>query len=357
MAKELLKGNVAVAEAALRGGCDFFAGYPITPSTETLEYFSHRIPELGMKTRFVQAENEIAAINMVMGAASAGARAMTASSGPGISLKAEGMSYAAHYSIPYVVLNVQRWGTGLGSLKSGQADYYRDCKGGGHGDYHNIVFAPHSVQEMVDDAYEAWDLAEKYRIGVTIFSEAVLGQMMEGVEMPPFKKRENELDWGIDGTGTKGMKYPTGDGWDYVEHELAKYSVVIEDMQRWQLYNVEDADYVFVAFGLPARTCIDAVAKLRAKGEKVGLLRPKIIWPYPYKGFEELKAINPNVKGFISVEMNDMGQMVDDVALAAKKAGYNVPTYLYACGGGVPGVKMVMSKYNEIINGELKEKY
>ena len=212
MAKELMKGNVAVAEAAMRGGCDFFAGYPITPSTETLEYLSHRFPELGMKTRFIQSENEISAMNMVMGAASAGARAMTASSGPGISLKAEGMSYAAHYDIPFVVLNVQRWGTGLGSLKSGQADYYRDCKGGGHGDYHNVVFAPSSIQEMVDDAYEAWDIAEKYRVGVTLFSEAVLGQMMENVELPPFKKREGELDWGIDGTGTKGMKYLGGDG-------------------------------------------------------------------------------------------------------------------------------------------------
>lgn len=320
MAKELLKGNVAVAEAALRGGCDFFAGYPITPSTETLEYFSFRFPELGMKSRFVQAENEISAINMVMGAASAGARAMTASSGPGISLKAEGMSYAAHYDIPFVVLNVQRWGTGLGSLKSGQADYYRDCKGGGHGDYHNVVFAPNCIQEMVDNAYEAWEAAEKYRVGVTLFSEAVLGQMMENVELPPFKKREGELDWGIDGTGTKGMKYIGGDGIEVVDHEVKKYGQIMEEMQRWESYKTEDADYVFVAFGLPSRVCIDAVNKLREKGEKVGLLRPKILWPFPWKGFEELKAVNPGVKGFISVEMNDLGQMVDDVALGSQKS-------------------------------------
>lgn len=357
MAKELLKGNVAVAEAALRGGFDFFAGYPITPSTETLEYLSHRMPELGMETRFVQSENEIAAINMVMGAASAGARAFTASSGPGISLKAEGMSYAAHYAIPFVMLNVQRWGTGLGSLKSGQADYYRDCKGGGHGDYHNVVFAPNNIQEMVDDIYEAWEIAERYRVGVTIFSEAVLGQMMESVEMPPFKKREIEMDWGIDGTGTKGMKYPGGDGQEYIDFELSKYERIIPEMQRWEQYRTEDAEYVFTAFGLPSRVCVDVVDKLRESGEKVGLFRPKILWPFPHKGFEELHNMNPNVRGFISVEMNDMGQMVDDVALAAKRAGYNVPTYCYPCGGGVPRVKMVLAKYHEIKNGELKEMY
>lgn len=357
MAKTLLKGNVAVAEAALRGGCDFFSGYPITPSTETLEYLSSRMPEIGLGSRFVQAENEMAAINMVMGAASAGARALTASSGPGVSLKAEGMSYAARYSIPFVLLNVQRWGTGLGSLESGQADYNRDCKGGGHGDYHNIVYAPYNIQEMVDDAYEAWEIAEKYRIGVTILSEAVLGQMMEGVEMPPFKKREQELDWGIDGTGTRGMKYPPGAGKLYLDHALAKYARVTDEMQRWTSYSTEDAEIVLVAFGLPARVCMDVVKKLRARGEKVGLLRPQIIWPFPWQGFQELHDVNPNVKAFVSVESNDLGQMVDDAALAAKKAGYNVPTYCYAHSFGVPGVKQVIAKYEAIVSGEEKERY
>ena len=192
---------MALAEAALRGGCDFFAGYPITPSTEALEYLSSRMGEIGLGTRFVQAENEIAAINMVMGASAACARALTASSGPGISLKQEGISYAALLPALFV-FNLQRWGTGLSSLDSGQGDYFRETKGGGHGDYHNIVYAPSSIQELVDDLYEAYDVAEKYRNGITILSEAVLGQMMEGVEMPPFKKRENELDWGVDG-GTK----------------------------------------------------------------------------------------------------------------------------------------------------------
>ena len=353
MAKELLKGNVAVAEAALRGGCDFFAGYPITPSTETLEYFSFRFPELGMKSRFVQAENEISAINMVMGAASAGARAMTASSGPGISLKAEGMSYAAHYDIPFVVLNVQRWGTGLGSLKSGQADYYRDCKGGGHGDYHNVVFAPNCIQEMVDNAYEAWEVAEKYRVGVTLFSEAVLGQMMENVELPPFKKREGELDWGIDGTGTKGMKYIGGDGIEVVDHEVKKYGQIMEEMQRWESYRTEDADYVFVAFGLPSRTCRNAVDQLREQGVKVGLIRPITVWPFPYKAFEE---IPDTVKGVISVESTDAGQLIEDVALAVKKmCPGNVPVYGLFSGQKIPKTKEIVAFFGGVRSGETKE--
>ena len=245
----------------------------------------------------------------------------------------------------------------MGGIQPAQSDYFQATKGGGHGDYHNVVFAPNNIQEMVDDIYEAWEIAERYRVGVTIFSEAVLGQMMESVEMPPFKKREIEMDWGIDGTGIKGMKYPGGDGQEYIDFELSKYERIIPEMQRWEQYRTEDAEYVFTAFGLPSRVCVDVVDKLRESGEKVGLFRPKILWPFPHKGFEELHNMNPNVRGFISVEMNDMGQMVDDVALAAKRAGYNVPTYCYPCGGGVPRVKMVLAKYHEIKNGELKEMY
>ena len=357
MAKELLKGNVALAEAALRGGCDFFAGYPITPSTEALEYLSIRMGEIGLGTRFVQAENEISAINMVSGAAAAGARALTASSGPGISLKQEGVSYAARYCLPYVLVNVQRWGTALGSLDSGQGDYFRETKGGGHGDYHNIVYAPSNIQELVDDAYEAFEVAEKYRNGVTILSEAVLGQMIEAVEMPPFKKREQELDFGIDGTGTKGLKYSSAVGAPFLKIIRPKYEKITEEMQRWESFMTEDADYVIVAFGLCARVSMDVVKTLRARGEKVGLIRPQIVWPYPVKAFEELYKINPNVKGFISVENNDLGQMVEDVALASKKAGYNASVYCYAHGAGIPGVKTVVAQYEAIKNGEVKERY
>lgn len=357
MAKELMKGNVAVAEAALRGGMDFFAGYPITPSTEALEYLSHRMEEVDLKGRFVQAENEISAMNMVMGASAVGARAMTASSGPGISLKAEGFSYAARYSLPYVCLNVQRWGTGLGSLDSGQADYFRDVKGSGQGDYHRVVYSPADIQELVDDAYEAWDVAERYRIGVCIFSEAFLGQMMEAVELPPFKKREKPLDWGIDGTGTRGLKYVAGAGPHISKLNVEKYGQVEAEMQRWESLYTEDADYIFVAFGLPSRVCKDAISKLRAEGEKVGMIRPQIIWPYPWKAFEEVKAVNPNVKGFISIEANDLGQMVEDVALAVKRAGLNAPVYCYAHGPGTPGVHKVIDKYQSVKSGEEKERF
>ena len=357
MAKELMKGNVAVAEAALRGGMDFFAGYPITPSTETLEYLSYRMDEIGRKGRFIQAENEISAINMVMGASSAGARAMTASSGPGISLKAEGFSYAARYSLPYVCLNVQRWGNGLGSLDSGQADYFRDVKGSGQGDYHRIVYAPADIQELIDSAYEASESAERYRIGVCIFSEAFLGQMMEAVEMPDFKKRKEPLDWGIDGTGTKGLKYLPGSGPHISAFNAEKYAKVEAEMQRWESIQTEDAEYIFVAFGLPSRVCKDAVARLRAEGEKAGIIRPKLIWPYPWKAFEEVKAVNPHVKGFISIETNDLGQMVEDVALAAKRAGLDVPVYCYAHGPGTPGVRRVMEKYQAVTSGEEKERF
>lgn len=357
MAKELMKGNVAVAEAALRGGMDFFAGYPITPSTETLEYLSHRMDEVDLRGRFIQAENEISAINMVMGASSVGARAMTASSGTGISLKAEGFSYAARYSIPYVCLNVQRWGCGLGSLDSGQADYFRDVKGSGQGDYHRVVYSPANIQELVDDAYEAWEVAERYRIGVCIFSEAFLGQMMEEVEMPAFKKRSQPLDWEIDGTGTKGLRYVPGAGPHISKLNVEKYARVESEMQRWESVCAEDAEYILVAYGIPSRVCSDAVRRLRSAGEKAGMIRPQIIWPYPWKAFEEIKKINPGVKGFISVETNDLGQMVEDVALAVKRSDLDVPVYCYAHGPGTPGVRKVMDVYHSVKAGKEKERF
>lgn len=356
MAKEIIKGNVAVAEAALRGGCNFFAGYPITPSTEALEYLSERMKELGLGNRFIQSENEIAAINMIMAATAVGARALTASSGPGISLKAEGLSYAARSSLPIVMLNVQRWGVGLGSLDSGQSDYYRDCKGGGHGDYHHIVYAPSSIQEMVDDIYEAWDIAEKYRVGVTILSEAVLGQMMEGVELPPFKSRDEKLPWNYDGSGTTVFSKTKGHK-AFSRASVEKYALISREMQRWEAYRTEDAEDIFVAFGLPARVCIDAVDRLRGQGFRVGLLRPKILWPFPFDAFRELKETGADIKSFISIESNDLGQMVDDVALAAKKARIDVPVYCYAHSFGVPMLKEIVAYYTAVRNGEEKERF
>ena len=263
----------------------------------------------------------------------------------------EGMSYASRMHIPYVILNVQRWGTGLGLLDSGQTDYFKDVKGPGHGDFKNIVYAPSSVQELVDFCYEAWDTAERYRIGVTILSEGYLGQMMEEVEFPPFKKGPKR-DWGIDGTGNAGLG-------DYaapssVELLGKTHELIHKEMQRWEDYGLEDADYVVVAFGLPGRVCMDAVMKMRKNGIKAGVIRPKILWPYPIDAF---KKINPNVKGFISVESTDYGMMVEDVALCAKKLRFNVPVYCHAHSKGVPGVGAVTDFYRAVERGDVKEMF
>lgn len=358
MSKVMMKGNVAAAEAAIRGGAEFFAGYPITPSTETLETLSHRMPEEGRV--FIQAENEIASINMVIGAAATGARALATSSGPGMALKQEGFSYAARNDIPYVCMNVQRWGIGLGMLDSGQVDYLRDTRAGGNGDYRHIVYAPNSIQELVDDMYEAFDISQKYRMGVLILSEGYLGQMMEPVELPPYKEIKKP-DWGLDGTGEVGLKQTCACYNVPLAHKLLpkrqeRLAQVCREMQRVETIAVEDADYVFVAFGLPSRVCADTVKRLRSQGEKVGLIRPKIVFPYPFDAFQK---VNPHVKGFISVETNDYGQMVQDVALAAKKElpERNVPVYCYAYSVGVPRVGEVIDFYHGVLSGEKKEVY
>ncbi|MBP3478865.1 MAG: 3-methyl-2-oxobutanoate dehydrogenase subunit beta [Oscillospiraceae bacterium] len=358
MAKVMMKGNVAAAEAAIRGGMEFFAGYPITPSTETLETLSSRMPEEGRV--FIQAENEIASINMVLGAAACGARAFTTSSGPGMALKQEGFSYAARMELPYVVMNVQRWGVGLGMLDSGQVDYLRDTRAGGNGDYRHIVYAPDSVQELVDDVYEAFDVSQKYRMGVLILSEGYLGQMMESVELPPYKEITHP-DWGLDGTGEVGLKqmcpcYNVALAHQLLPQRQERINRVCREMQRWENISVEDAEYVFVAFGLPARVCADAVYQLRAEGHKVGLIRPKLVFPYPFDAF---KQVNPQVKAFISVETNDLGQMVQDVALAAKREfpQRNVPVYCYTHSVGVPRVQAVVDYYRSVCNGSVREVY
>ena len=351
MGKELWKGNEAVAEALIRSGLDFFAGYPITPSTEILEYLSYRMPELGRV--FIQAENEISSINMVMGGSACGFRCLTASSGPGISLKASGYSYAARYELPFVVINVQRWGTGLGSLDSGQSDYFRDVKAGGHGDYHHIVYAPASVQELIDQAYTAFDVAERYRIGVTILSEALLGQMVENIVMPEFKTREVPLTWGIDGTGDVGLRM-CGTGNEQNRKRVELYGRIEEEIQDWESFHTEDAECIFVAFGLPARSCYEAVRRLRAEGCKVGLIRPKTLWPYPYKAFEQVAQ---TAKQFLVVETNTMGQMVEDVALAVKKSKNPAPVYSYAYGSTLPRVSEVIAKYWDVVNHTAKERF
>ncbi len=351
--KRMMKGNMAIAEAALRGGMDLYAGYPITPSTEVMEYLSGRAPEVGRV--FIQAESELAAINMVFGVGAAGRRALTASSGPGMALKQEGISYMCRNNIPGVLLNVTRWGTGLGSLNSGQTDYLRDTRGGGEGGYRTIVLAPNSVQESVDIMYNSFELAEKYCNPVIIMTCANLGQMEEPCVFPEFKDMTNrpEFDWAMDGTG-KGIearaKYE-GDIKNVAAHLLEKVAAMEANEQRWESFMTEDAEYIFVAFGLPSRACRDAVKALRAKGEKVGLIRPISLWPFPVKAFAEL---GPQVKGYISVEGTDVGQMIEDVALTSKKLR-PLPCYLLNHSAFLPTVKQITTFYDGVKDGSIKE--
>lgn len=351
---DMVKGNVAIAEAAVRAGIEVYAGYPITPSTETMEYLSGRMPEIGRI--FVQSESELAAINIVMGVAATGRRVLTASSGPGISLKQEGISYMQQYEYPCVILNVVRWGNGLGSLDASQTDYLRETRGGGNGDYRNIVLAPSSVQEGVDLMYEAFDLAEKYRTVVVVMTDSSLGQMMEPCEYPEFREI-TKCEWGLDGT----YKNKRGNflGRD-IQKESDTYIAKVKEMrlneQRWRSVQTEDAEYVFVALGMPGRVVEGIVEQLREEGEKVGLIRPITAWPYPEKAFEELRAKNPGIKGFITVETNGEGQMVEDVAIYTKKHGFgNVPVYAITSACGVPNDDVVKAKYMSIKAGEIKE--
>lgn len=315
MAKVLLKGNEALAEAALAAGCRFYSGYPITPQTEILEYLSWRMEDVGGE--FIQAESELAGINMVLGAAAAGARALTTSSGPGFSLKQEGISYLVAADLPAVIVDVMRIGTGLGDISQGQGDYWQLTRGGGHGDYRTLVLAPDSVQENADMMAEAFDLAEKYRHPVLIASDAAIGQMIEAVEIPEFIEHDiDKFDWTIKGCkkGTEQRKiqniYYTHP--DYETYLADKYAEMEEQEQRYENIQVEDAELVLVAYGISSRVCREAVEVARAEGLKLGLIRPITLWPFPVKAFEEAKA----AKAFLTVEMNILGQMVDDVKLA-----------------------------------------
>lgn len=348
--RQMWKGNHAIGEAALRAGMDIYAGYPITPQTEVMEYLSGRMGELGRD--FIQSENELAAASVIYGASATGKRCMTGSSGPGISLMQETFSHMCDYQFPCVVVNVQRWGAGLGTLDSSQTDYLRDTRGGGQGDYRIIVWAPNSIQETVDLLYEAFEKAEEHRLIVEIFSEAALGQMMEPVAMPEFKTRNTDLPWSYDGTNRDHQFSPKPQQPAFFKK---KYTRIIETEQRWESLLIEDAEYVFVTLGLPSRVAKDAVKRLRASGEKVGLIRPIAIWPYPAKAFE---AVNPGVKGFLSIESTDIGQHVEDVVLAVNKSLKKyVPVHLLASNQFIPKVKEVMETFRQMKTGALKEAY
>ena len=319
--KILMKGNEAVAEAAVRGGCRAFFGYPITPQNEIPEYLSRRLPEVG--GCFIQAESEVSAINMVYGAAGAGARAMTSSSSPGISLKQEGISYICGAELPCVIVNMDRGGPGLGGIQPAQSDYFQTVKGGGHGDYHMLVYAPSSVQEAVNIMYDAFDKADEYRMPVMMLGDGMIGQIMEAVELPPMKDPSTfpKKEWATDGTGIGKNRriinslYIEPDVLEEVNHRLFKrYDMLKEKEVMCEKYLCDDAEIVIVAYGTVARISKSAVNDLRAKGIKVGLIRPITLYPYPEKIINDV-AKQDCVRKFVTIELS-MGQMIEDVRLA-----------------------------------------
>ena len=335
MAKELLKGNVAFAEAAIRAGCEAYFGYPITPQTEALEHMSQRMPALGRV--FLQAESEVAAINMVYGAASAGVRVMSSSSSPGVSLMMEGISYIAGSEVPAVLVDVMRGGPGLGNIAPSQGDYLQIVKGGGHGDYKLIVLAPATIQELIDLTVEAFDLAEKYRTIVVVLADGSIGQMMEPAELPPMRPVrpvEDRPDWAL--TGAKGRKsqFISSIYLDPVEEEVfnlklrEKYRLIEENEVRYKESGLEDAEIAIVAFGTAGRISQSAMKMAREEGIRVGIFRPISLYPFPY---ELIKEIREKVRAILVVEMSG-GQMLEDVKLAVEG---RIPVHFYGRMGGV----------------------
>jgi len=343
--KILMKGNEALGEAAVIAGCRHYFGYPITPQSELIEYMAKRLPQVGGV--FLQGESEVASINMVYGAAGAGARVMTSSSSPGFSLKQEGVSYIAGAELPCVLVNVQRGGPGLGSIQPGQADYFQATKGGGHGDYHNIVLAPNSVQETVDTTILAFDLADQYRNPVVILTDGAIGQMMEPVEMREPVASNVEKPWAT--TGLKGRTETNVVNSLFLQpdvcekhnqHLQAKYALITKNEVRYEAIHLEDAELVLVAYGITSRIALSAMEKARKEGLKVGLLRPITLWPFPYQPLEEAAA---KANAFLTIEMS-AGQMVEDVRLAV---GKDKPVHFYGrTGGMIPGTEEI---YNQIV--------
>ena len=325
MALTLMKGSEAIAEAAIRAGARFFFGYPITPQTEIPEYMSARMPEIG--GCFLQAESEVAAINMVYGAAGTGERVITSSSSPGVSLKQEGISYIASAKLPCVILNVMRGGPGLGSIQASQGDYFQGTKGGGNGDYHLLTYAPASIQEAIDIMMFAFEKAEKYRVPVLFLADGIIAQMMEPVEMPEmvdFKVDPEKKPWAATGwkPGDDPAKRAVINSL-YIETEAlsvhnenlqATYREIEKNECRWENYKTDDAEIVVTAFGTVARVVKSAVDELRAEGVKVGLFRPIAVWPFPSAALRET-ACRDQVKAVLDVEVNE-GQMLEDVKLA-----------------------------------------
>ena len=347
----LMKGNEAIAEAAIRAGCRHYFGYPITPQTEIAAYMAKKMPKIGGV--FLQAESEIASINMVYGAAAAGVRVMTSSSSPGISLKAEGLSYIAGSDVPALVVNVQRGGPGLGGIQPSQSDYFQATKGGGHGDYRMIVLAPASVQEMASLTIKGFNLADKYLMTSMILADGTIGQMMEPITFEDAEIETYEKPWAL--TGTKGERTHNIVNSLYLKPDelevkniqrYERYKMVEEKEAMWEEYMMEDAELCVVAFGIASRVAKNAVVAARAEGIKVGLIRPITLWPFPKDAL--LKAAD-KVNGFISVELN-MGQMIDDIRLYTHS---KKPVALCnRCGGMIPSPDEVLASIRKAQKGE-----
>ena len=346
--KVLMKGNEAIAEAAIRCGCRYFFGYPITPQTEVSEYFAKKMPKVDGLC--LQAESEVAAINMTMGAAASGVRVITSSSSPGIALKSEGISYIAGCDLPCVIVNVQRASPGLGGIQPSQQDYYQATRGVGHGDLRLLVFAPSSVQEMAQLTAEAFDLADLYRMPAMILADGALGQMMEPVDFGAIPTRElPPKDWAACGHENKRERnvvnslYIDPPVLEKIIHErYARYAKAEAEETRYEEYMTEDADIVLVAFGITARVCRSAVVAARAEGLKVGILRPITLWPFPKGAISDIAA---RTKAILTVEMS-MGQMVDDVRLAVNG---KCPVEFYGRTGGIiPTPDAVLAKLREM---------
>ena len=355
MSKVLMKGNEAIAEAAIQAGCRYFFGYPITPQNQIPEYMAKNLPKVG--GCFLQAESELSAINMVYGAAGAGARVMTSSSSPGISLKQEGISYIAGAELPCVIVNMMRGGPGLGSIQPYQGDYFQAVKGGGHGGYRVVVFAPSSVQEAADLVMEGFDIADKYRIPVLILGDGMIGQMMEPVEFKKPKKIElPEKTWATTGYKDKSKPKALVNSLyiEAVELEAAskriqeRYREIEKNEVRFEEYHCDDAEIILCAFGTVARVSKSAIEMAGKEGIKAGLIRPVSVWPFPSKVFTDYAA-KDNVKGFLTVEMN-AGQMVEDVRLSVN--GEKPVAFFGKLGGIIPTPTEILSQIRKMAGGK-----
>lgn len=351
--KVLMKGNEAIAEAAILAGCRYYFGYPITPQTEVAAYMAKRMPKIGGV--FLQAESEVAAINMVYGVSSAGKRVMTSSSSPGISLKSEGLSYLAGSDLPALVVNVQRGGPGLGGIQPSQSDYFQATKGGGHGDYKMIVLAPASVQEMASLTVKGFDLADKYRMTSMILADGTMGQMMEPVSLEKVEATVYDKPWAVN--GTKGERpHNIANSLSLVPEELERlnferyerYKKVEENEVMYESFMMDDAEICIVAFGIAARVSKNAIVEARKKGVKVGMIRPITLWPFPKKALLDAAE---KAHTFISVELS-MGQMIEDIELAIK---CKRPVMLCnRVGGMIPSPNMVLEAIEKADKGGRK---